>query len=29
MEATQQHFPVVLCIMLYNFHMYEFLKCVH
>ena len=27
MEATEQYFPVVLYIMLYNFHIAEILKC--
>ena len=29
MEATEQYFPVVLYIMLYNFHIDEVLKCGH
>ena len=29
MEATEQYFPVVLYIMLYNFHMDETLNCSH
>ena len=29
MEATEQYFPVVLYIMLYNLHMDETLKCSH
>ena len=29
MEATEQYFPVVLYIMLYNFHIDEILKCGH